>query len=536
MNKKNWIIAIAIMLAVIGTANAQKYEPEGNFKVETNGMNSSWIETYKGKNKNVNIPPIIKKMHINSISSGAFSGKKLTSVIIPVSITSIDDNAFSNNQLTSITIGSNVRIRDNNAFDNGFVQAYEQYGKKAGTYTLNNGKWVNEEIDKALSARITDPLTEENFKFEQNKQGGITITGYINEKQMGIRDLVIPSQIYGINVTEIGQGAFAKGSYASGDILMEFRAKGSGEVFESVTIPPTVTSIGAVAFVGRGIKTLNLPESVRTIGIGAFAENQLSSVILPAGLRSIGGGAFAKNRLSSVTLPEGIQGISVLSFARNQLTSIVIPSSVTVIGMGAFGGNQLTEVTIPENVTIIYSEAFAANKISKITFSDSGKLRTIQSAAFAGNQLKSVVLPEGLTEIAQAEFGQHSERGAYFGVSEDGGIFGGNPLVYIKIPSTLTKAEVNASHVPFIRGVVPAIEWSNPSIIKYRGDGAITIGKADALKIGANIDTSNMGFDQSFINFYSSQGNKAGIYMRRGPLWVTATQEEFDAFIAEKTK
>ncbi|MCL1849910.1 MAG: leucine-rich repeat protein [Bacteroidetes bacterium] len=362
--------------------------------------------------------------------------------------------------------------------------------------------------------KITTPITEDDLEYKQNRTGGITITRYKDKVKNGVRDLVVPAQIQGINVTEIAEGAFAGGEYDI-DIILKFNKWEDKEVFESVTIPSTVTSIGTEAFMARGIKILNLPEGV-----------------------SISPGAFAENQLTSVTMPKNITKIPLLVFANNQLTSIDIPSSVTEIGSGAFCGNKLTELTIPENVTRINTCAFANNMISKINFSNSGKLAIIEAAAFSKNRLKSLVLPEGLTRIMALEGGyeiDRSNRGGYiyftdfFKVEAAYGVFGHNPIGYIKIPSTL-KGDANTgngSYRPITTDVVPAIEWLQPI------RGFMYLGNADALKIGDNI---SVGIDEGFNNFFVSQGKKAGIYMRRGQLWVTATQEEFDAFIAEKTK
>ena len=360
--------------------------------------------------------------------------------------------------------------------------------------------------------KVTTPITEDDLEYKQNRTGGITITRYKDKVKNGVRDLVVPAQIQGINVTEIEERAFAGGYYEWGSYSRFIKWEDKG-VFESVTIPSTITSIGPGAFMARGIKTLTLPENV-TIYSTAFAENQLTTV----------------------TLPKNMKEIRYLTFANNQLTSIDIPSSVTVIGSGAFCGNKLTEVTIPENVTRINACAFANNMISKINFSNSGKLAIIEAAAFSKNLLKSLVLPEGLTRIIALGGGYELDNNygygyltEFFKVADTHGVFGDNPIGYIKIPSTL-KGDANTgngSWRPITSSAVPVIEWLQP-IARF-----IYLGNADALKIGDNI---NVGIDEGFNNFYDSQGKKAGIYMRRGQLWVLGTQEDFDAFIAEKTK
>ena len=74
---------------------------------------------------------------VTSIGAGAFADNRLTSITIPNSVTSIGVIAFSGNQLTSITIGANVWM-GMEAFNNGFEAAYNNGGRRAGTYTRPN--------------------------------------------------------------------------------------------------------------------------------------------------------------------------------------------------------------------------------------------------------------------------------------------------------------------------------------------------------------------------------------------------------------
>ena len=409
-----------------------------------------------------------------------------------------------------------LKAGDNYFKQGDYVKAIEYYEYILDRYpTSKEANDAKKKLAQAQAkAKITTPLTEANFEFVQNSTGGITITGYKNEKR-GIRDLVIPAQILGINVTAIAEGAFANGKFSDRG---RYEKLDKPEVFESVTIPSTVGDIGDSAFCERGIKKLTLPEGRCSIGMGAFAENQLTSVTLPPSFTGISGFAFANNQLTSIDIPSGATFIGQGAFGGNKLTKVTIPASVTTIAAGAFRDNQLTELTIPAGVTTIGQYAFADNMISKLTFPNSGGQLLVGGYAFRNNRLKSLVLPEGFT-ISTGE----------------GEVFGDNPLGYIKIPSRIHRETSQYSNVrsntsPLTSLAVPAVEWLQPS------GNIVPIEKADMFKIGDNINTRNMGFEQGFINYYTSQGSKAGIYMRKGPIWVTATQEEFDAFIAEKTK
>jgi len=415
--------------------------------------------------------------------------------------------------------------------DNYFKQG--DYGRAVKSYEsiLNlypKAKEANDakkKLEQAQTkARITTPVTEANFEYEQNSTGSITITGYKNEIAGGIRDLVIPAQIRGIDVTIIDRYAFRvekRITYSLGGSSSD--GSENYEVFESVTIPSTVKAIGDYAFSGRSIKKLILSEGLLFLRNGVFADNKLTSVTLPASITEIRESAFEGNQLTSIDFPADLKVIGDAAFGGNKLTKVTIPAGITTIGDFAFAGNQLTEVTIPENVTTIGCYAFANNMISTLTFSDSSKVRTIGEGAFSINRLRSVVLPASFTETRKRQYSANNnfqtQKNVFSGSSHE--IFKNNPLGYIKISSSLKDGN------DITNRIVPAVEWEQP---KGSLEGTV------ALKIGANINTRGLNLDQGFINYYTSQGNKAGIYMRRGQLWVTATQEEFDAFIAEVTK
>jgi TolB-like protein len=153
--------------------------------------------------------------------------------------------------------------------------------------------------------------------------------------------IIIPSTFNnGETVTSIGERAFLR--YYN--------------QLTSVTIPNSVTSIGAQAFAENQLTSVTIPNSVISIGERAFYGNQLTSVTIPSSVTSIGERAFGWNPLTSVTIPNSVTSIGEGAFSGNRLTSVTIPSSVTSIGAGAFSGDQLTTITLPANVNIAYRE------------------------------------------------------------------------------------------------------------------------------------------------------------------------------------
>ena len=62
----------------------------------------------------------------------------------------------------------------------------------------------------------------------------------------------------------------------------------------SISIPNSVTYIGAFAFNQCGTTSFTIPNSIKTIGERAFSESELVSVTIGSGVRSIGEEAFAQ--------------------------------------------------------------------------------------------------------------------------------------------------------------------------------------------------------------------------------------------------
>ena len=210
-----------------------------------------------------------------------------------------------------------------------------------------------------------------------------TITGYTGSA----KNLVIPSELGGKPVTEIGRFAFAHC-----DSLTE------------VTIPEGVTSIGDSAFRNcSSLTKVTIPKSVTSIKAGAFAYcSSLTKVIIPEGVTSIGKGVFG---------------------ACSSLTEVTIPKSVTSIGPGAFddcgalatvyyGGTQEDWDALKKNIGEGNTPLLNANIICAIQESNGFEYTvTGDEATITGytGSAKNIVIPSELggkpvTAIADKAF------------------------------------------------------------------------------------------------------------------------------------
>ena len=208
-----------------------------------------------------------------------------------------------------------------------------------------------------------------------------TITDY---DVAGGSDVVIPSEIDGVAVLHIGDGAFRE------------------KALTSVIIPDSVTNISEYAFYDNQLTSVSIPDSVLTIGDDAFEHNQLTLVSIGNSVTSIGANAFGINLLTLVSIGTSVTSIGDGAFSGNDLTTVSIPDSVTSIGDGAFQSNQLTSVTIGNGVTSIAAYVFQGNQITSVTIGSS--VTSIGDAAFSDNQLTSVSIPDSVKSIGAFAF------------------------------------------------------------------------------------------------------------------------------------
>ena len=137
----------------------------------------------------------------------------------------------------------------------------------------------------------------------------------------------------------------------------------SGSKLKSITLPPTLTTIGNSWLSGCAqLESISIPATVTTIGSAALSGcSSLTELYVPNTVQSIGTSAFSEcTSLQKINLPEGLSRIEGWTFdGCSSLSEVTIPDSVNYIGRCAFRGcSSLPVFQIPQAVTTIDQYAF----------------------------------------------------------------------------------------------------------------------------------------------------------------------------------
>lgn len=336
----------------------------------------------------VNSNTVFSTKGIEEIGTYAFAGLKANSVYISKETTKIGEGAFASCQ-------SLLHVY----FDKDGVTTGRTVGAKAFTgcdnirkvYTPSEAIWLRNNFADATANPIAsaDAVYFGNNKFS----GTINLSGITAISNYAFANLQITSVTIPASVTSIGAGAFA------GCATLSTVTFASGSALDT---------IGAAAFAGTAVTSVVIPNGVSTVADGAFEGcSALASVTIPASVTSIGKNAFKGcSALTSVTLPENLTVISDGVFENcTSLNNVVFSANLTSIGASAFANCvSLTKLNLTSLVNSIGDNAFkGCTAITEINFN--ALLSTIGAGAFSGCiGVKTVVVPTGVTSIGLGAF------------------------------------------------------------------------------------------------------------------------------------
>ncbi len=260
-------------------------------------------------------------------------------------------------------------------------------------------------------------VSDKCYETSDNEDGTVTITDY--DKTCG-REVNIPSTIKGKTVTKIG------------DTYWNKQKSFDHKSITKVTIPDTITYIGAWSFSGNSISELNLGTGVEEIGAEAFHENLLTTITFPASLKKINEGAFLKNYLTYIPVldnikygsgafslnslePENaiiynknedgsIDYTSINSYATRKWVDVLnVPSGVKTLQYMSFRFANVGTINLPNSIEIIKRDAFHQAKATIYNIPSS--IREIETYVFNEDDNITINIDRKADAIAGAPWG-----------------------------------------------------------------------------------------------------------------------------------
>ena len=350
------------------------YVSNGDGTCYVSGDHGGW------QNTDIVIPSVSPDGDIvTAIGREAFSGRTITSVVIPDTVTHIEEYAFFFCcDLTSIVVPDSVVSVGHKAFD----ESPKIRRRKKGLYYVGN--WVVDcDADKA------EIVWKEGTK-------GILENAF--EGCYKLTSIVIPD-----GVVSIGDHAFS-----------------DCPSLQSVVMPDSVTEMGAFAFEDCfSLTSITLSNSLSAIQERTFSNcYDLTSIVIHDGVTSIGESAFNNcSSLTSVTVTGGLKDIGYGVFKDcSALTSITIPDSVTSIGTDAFEG--CTSLPQEDGVTYVGNWIVACDESVAEVVCREGTIGIANGVFEDCFYMKTITIPTSLEIIGDKAFYVYRVKDIYYAGSE----------------------------------------------------------------------------------------------------------------------
>lgn len=393
------ILTLCLTFSMAPAASAAEGEAatftEGNIHYRiTSGTNvevynPNWVETaapdqefspYTGE---VTIPTTVTNgetaYSVTAIAAVAFNGANVSSVTLPESVTSIGDSAFAGCRATTITLGSGLKTIAGSAFNN--CQFLQSLNIPEGVTSIGDDAFKQ---CTALTS-LTIPGSVQTIG-----DGAFTMCSSLTALTLGegiisigegafqlcgsLTNLTIPASVTsGIDKAlafypSVGDIAFAAGSpfTAQDGILYSDNGRKMELILDknlvSVTIPEGVTNIPSMFFYPSSrpittLKSVTIPSTVTEIGAKAFLNcSALETVALSSGLTTIGDMAFGNTALQAVEIPETVTSIGKTAFGgKTPLRTVtMLGANPPEIGQKAFGTG--TKFIVPYSSSTAYAE------------------------------------------------------------------------------------------------------------------------------------------------------------------------------------
>ena len=386
-----------------------------NYKTVDNNIEiTNFTKTSSASSVSVVIPSKINGCSVTSIGAYAFSGKDISSVIIPDTVVSLGNYSFYNcSKLKTVTLSKNLS------------------SEKSGGYLFYKSK--NIEIVN-VPENMADPSFVDHFNYYTNTvvQGSSVTSAYkldykISDHQIEITSftkttsasavgVIIPSTINGYNVTSIGKFAF----YCCDGI-------------SSIVMPDTVISLGDYSFsTCLNLKTVTLSRNLSSEKSGGYLfynSTSIETVYVPENMIDqtfidhfnyhldtvIKGSVNNSQYRLDYEIPIKDRNATITKYNANANVSdnvtVTIPDTilgrnVTKIATGAFSSSNVYQVIMSNNITTLENWSFnGCANLKKLTVSKNVSCAQSGGYLFTGcNNLTDITVP---ADMADREFISH---------------------------------------------------------------------------------------------------------------------------------
>lgn len=305
---------------------------------------------------------------LQTIGTAAFAGNALGEVRCPSSLRSIDDGAFADAQVTKLNLNVGLLSIGASAFARcRFVVLLLPMSLTSvgtGAFAYSALQQVDLEITKLRS------IPKECFRGSQLER--VVLPSALERVEAlafaactNLRRVQLPASLQHISNSAFDGCRLHAVSLAHTRVVhIDDFAFADNATINTLTLPPTLRSIGIAAFQGNALAELTLPSALDRLGWKAFAANRLTSLALEqTAVTRIPAECFARNALAVVTFPAALESIGASAFQENALLGLALPTQLRELGTNAFRGNGELDTVLVGIDCVLSPHAFDENVI-----------------------------------------------------------------------------------------------------------------------------------------------------------------------------
>lgn len=327
--------------------------PYGNIGEEVSGYFADGIGT--ATDSDIYIPSFYRGYPVLGVNESAFNYRAdLESVTVGNGVTFIGYEAFAYcANLKNITLGDSVNCIFCDAFDE-------------TAYYNDENNWSNEAL--YIGSRLI--TNRETISGEYSIKQGTTSIGIASLSGLeNLTSIAVPDSVKFMTIIE--DGAEEVNGFADCPKLKSITVDKNNNYFSSRDGVLYNKDKTALIRVPEAKTNVTIPDSVTSIGACAFADStaEIKWGANPA-VKEIGYLAFASYKGASIIIPDGVTSIGLVAFDSASIKSITIPDSVTSIGGQAFGYcRDLESAVIGSGITFIRQYSFFnCDNLKSVTF------------------------------------------------------------------------------------------------------------------------------------------------------------------------